>query len=268
MNKDNRALEDAEKCIQLKSDWPKGHFRRGVALAELLRHGEAILAVNHALSLVLATNAAPPAEMTNKLKEIVERVELNQDKNILPITDAHNLVSPQDYDAYVAKMKNGGETGDITPNDLEAIFLTCWTCSVARLQSHGNDSKRRPFVFFGTGYMGDGGTGLVPLVDNVNIELVANLLRKLTKDLKLRFIITVAIKANSYGLPYEKNPNATAWKNKKKEGVFIQLDSKHRAGMFFLPIGARKRGMFTFAQDQLEELDMETFKILPNILHN
>ncbi len=30
-----RGLSDADSAIQLKSDWPKGHFRRGKALIGL-----------------------------------------------------------------------------------------------------------------------------------------------------------------------------------------------------------------------------------------
>jgi len=31
----DKALEDAEKCIQLDSDFPKGHFRKGQILMEI-----------------------------------------------------------------------------------------------------------------------------------------------------------------------------------------------------------------------------------------
>ncbi|KAJ1423213.1 hypothetical protein B484DRAFT_331782, partial [Ochromonadaceae sp. CCMP2298] len=36
------ALSDAEKCIRLKPQWPKGHSRKGACLAKLERVAEAI----------------------------------------------------------------------------------------------------------------------------------------------------------------------------------------------------------------------------------
>ena len=44
-----RALEDASTAINLKSDWPKGHFRKGKALAGL----EVILICDHIYKMKL-----------------------------------------------------------------------------------------------------------------------------------------------------------------------------------------------------------------------
>jgi tetratricopeptide (TPR) repeat protein len=44
------ALDDAEKCIILKRDWVKGHFRRGKALMGLQRYTEAIVSLKEALN--------------------------------------------------------------------------------------------------------------------------------------------------------------------------------------------------------------------------
>ncbi len=35
LNKVTKALEDAEKCIELRPDWDKGYFRKGNVLEEL-----------------------------------------------------------------------------------------------------------------------------------------------------------------------------------------------------------------------------------------
>lgn len=39
-----KALADAEKACELRPDWEKAHFRRGLALEELERHEEALAA--------------------------------------------------------------------------------------------------------------------------------------------------------------------------------------------------------------------------------
>jgi len=42
LNMHTEALADADKCIQLKPQWVKGHFRRGIALVKLGRFDEAV----------------------------------------------------------------------------------------------------------------------------------------------------------------------------------------------------------------------------------
>eukprot|EP01065_Artemidia_motanka_P030650 TRINITY_DN3670_c1_g1_i1.p2 TRINITY_DN3670_c1_g1~~TRINITY_DN3670_c1_g1_i1.p2 ORF type:complete len:477 (+),score=192.22 TRINITY_DN3670_c1_g1_i1:50-1432(+) len=45
-----RALADGDTCVRLKSDWAKGHARRGSALHGLRRHGEALQAFRDGLA--------------------------------------------------------------------------------------------------------------------------------------------------------------------------------------------------------------------------
>jgi len=59
-----KALEDANKSIELSADYVKGHFRKGVSLTELKKKDEAIT------SLTQAHDLAP------KDTEIVQALEL------------------------------------------------------------------------------------------------------------------------------------------------------------------------------------------------
>lgn len=47
----DKALEDANKCIELQSDFVKGHFRKGLILLELSKKDEAIVALTEAHDL-------------------------------------------------------------------------------------------------------------------------------------------------------------------------------------------------------------------------
>jgi len=47
----DEALSDAQKCVNLKPDWMKGHYRMGQALFELGRFADALAAYNAALRL-------------------------------------------------------------------------------------------------------------------------------------------------------------------------------------------------------------------------
>lgn len=46
-----QALADAERSIQLAPDWPKGHFRKGIALMGMKRYGEAEKTMEQVLKL-------------------------------------------------------------------------------------------------------------------------------------------------------------------------------------------------------------------------
>ncbi|XP_026459893.1 hsp70-Hsp90 organizing protein 3-like [Papaver somniferum] len=51
MQHGSEALRDATECISLKPDWPKAHYRAGVALSVLKRYGEAADAFFKGLTL-------------------------------------------------------------------------------------------------------------------------------------------------------------------------------------------------------------------------
>lgn len=51
MGKWDKSLRDAEKSISIKKDWEKGHYRRGVALQNLGRLQEAVLAFAECVKL-------------------------------------------------------------------------------------------------------------------------------------------------------------------------------------------------------------------------
>jgi len=51
LGKGMQALTDADKCIEIKSDWDKGHQRRAMALQQLGRFDESISSYEHGLKL-------------------------------------------------------------------------------------------------------------------------------------------------------------------------------------------------------------------------
>jgi len=62
------ALEDAHKCLELKEDFAKGYFRKGVALFELGRYEDAVEALKEAYDL-----EPEDAEINSKLNEARQR---------------------------------------------------------------------------------------------------------------------------------------------------------------------------------------------------
>jgi stress-induced-phosphoprotein 1 len=65
-----RSFNDAAKSVQIKDDWVKGHFRKGIAAMELKRYSEAVQAFRRA-AVLDPTNE----DLNAKLKE-AERAEV------------------------------------------------------------------------------------------------------------------------------------------------------------------------------------------------
>ncbi len=51
LEKETKAIKDAEKAIELKPDWAKGYFRKGAALSNLRKWDEAIQILEKALEI-------------------------------------------------------------------------------------------------------------------------------------------------------------------------------------------------------------------------
>jgi len=267
LNKDSKALADAEKCIELKPNWPKGYFRKACALSELLRHGEALIVLNVAIDFTLNDNQNLSAEISTKLKDLVERMELNQDKNIIKVSEEHNtIISKEEYDSFITKMKAGTEQ-KLTEEQIDTAFMNLWTCAIGRIQIAciNKSQVRLPFVIFHSGYSAEGSTALLPITKP--IELVSSFVQNLTDVLPLNYIMVVVHKMSANGLPWEKNSKNAQWKHKKRDGVFIQIDTPTKSGIYFIPIGQKRKGIITFAADQIEPLEWSSFAILPRILH-
>jgi len=71
-----KSFQDATKAIELKEDWTKGHFRRGIALVELKRYPEAVKAFRRAQELDPNNE-----DLRAKLKE-AERLEVKHKPKI------------------------------------------------------------------------------------------------------------------------------------------------------------------------------------------
>jgi len=70
------SLADASKSVELKEDWVKGHFRKGIALVQLKRYSEAIQAFKRAQQLDPNNE-----DLRAKLKE-AERLEVKHKPKI------------------------------------------------------------------------------------------------------------------------------------------------------------------------------------------
>lgn len=94
------ALEDAEKTVQLKSDWVKGYSRKGAALAYLKKYDRALSAYNEGLKI---------DPQNEQLKEGVEEVKAQASaKDSGPYSSG--LPNPFKGADVITKLKNDSRT--------------------------------------------------------------------------------------------------------------------------------------------------------------
>jgi len=85
----DESLKDATKAAELKPDWPKGHYRRGVALQELGQFSEAVSSYKKGLQYDPGN-----AEMKSRLEECERRVAKTKpkfNKDGSPMSQAQSL---------------------------------------------------------------------------------------------------------------------------------------------------------------------------------
>lgn len=72
------ALNDADKVIEMKGDWPKGYFRRGHALEQLLSYPEAYAAYNAGLKIDKEDQALTKA--AEALHALMDELKMTEDE--------------------------------------------------------------------------------------------------------------------------------------------------------------------------------------------
>jgi len=120
LNRHGEALADAEKCIQLKPDWIKGHFRKGVALSKLSRHAEAVQAFDMALKIEPGNQDVMQKlnESRTILKQQTSHADPNKCRDAVECKNTGNtLFKEGQFDKAIQWYTRGIELTDAKPND-------------------------------------------------------------------------------------------------------------------------------------------------------
>ncbi|KAL3879023.1 hypothetical protein ACJMK2_031340 [Sinanodonta woodiana] len=103
LNKFKKALEDAEKVVMLRPDWPKGYFRKGSALYELGHYEEAVVAMLQCLSLDTSVSTAKVL-LSKTLHKILSLLPPDDPKSV----DLQKHLNPSLFDRLIQSNFNPG----------------------------------------------------------------------------------------------------------------------------------------------------------------
>jgi len=81
LSKVTQALTDAEKCVELKPDWDKAHFRKAAALEASEKDAEALIALEESLKLAGADQVPIVEQKIRLVKQRIHRHEREMHKN-------------------------------------------------------------------------------------------------------------------------------------------------------------------------------------------
>lgn len=100
-----KALEDASTAIKLKSDWPKGHFRKGKALAGLEKYVDAQEAFEKALEF--------DPDYTDANEELKKMKETVLELTIASTEILESIQTPKEDDIHVVTVESVESTNEI-----------------------------------------------------------------------------------------------------------------------------------------------------------
>lgn len=117
-----KALADADQCIKIKSDWPKGYFRKSTALIGLNRASEAVEILNAGLK-----HDKGNAELLKKLEEARGLLKKEDGKGPAKKSDA----KPTGKVTGIAAKEEGNEH---FKNSRYEAAITSYTVAVATIE--------------------------------------------------------------------------------------------------------------------------------------
>ncbi|XP_065830517.1 tetratricopeptide repeat protein 28-like isoform X1 [Oscarella lobularis] len=122
IKKYQEALSDADKVVELKPDWAKGYYRRGIALHHLKRHTEAIVAFSKGLgldsgnvqmlsSLIDTTTLSPIQDTFCPVLEHFQEVNLNSNAFVMTSVIGQQLLGKSYYHEALTVLLSARQIG-------------------------------------------------------------------------------------------------------------------------------------------------------------
>eukprot|EP00102_Acyrthosiphon_pisum_P022298 XP_016659508.1 PREDICTED: LON peptidase N-terminal domain and RING finger protein 2 isoform X2 [Acyrthosiphon pisum] len=130
------ALSDAVRVVQIKPNWSKGHFTRGMALFSLERYQEALL--EFSLSAVLGENQQKLQSQINEVLQRLLTIYSNETEDL--DLDGWNPISHSYFRSYLNTFINRSNVFDNSSNSLkvksfvnESTFMKKQLCEISTI---------------------------------------------------------------------------------------------------------------------------------------
>lgn len=128
MGQVKEALEDAEKAIEVRSDWPKGYLRKAMALRVMGSHNEAFKAFYDCLTLDGGQSRPAKLEVAKELFQLLKSSSVNvtssSSKNVDLGRDSDGDESSCSQSDFLSSSNTSlSEIGDYKPSDLPQCLL-------------------------------------------------------------------------------------------------------------------------------------------------
>ncbi|GAQ89461.1 hypothetical protein KFL_005260010, partial [Klebsormidium nitens] len=243
LNKVTKALEDAEKTIQLRPTWEKGYFRKGCALEALKRYDEALAAFKEA------------AELNPKSQDITLKIRgmtrLARDSK----RSAAGKGPPQEEavrneDEY-EKAKADQSLGPSIPYSETRVRAF----AKRMLEKAADDfveagGKLDASVMFQPGRYKEGSTNQEADQSQVAINQAfespdtlaqcVDFLRRYAVDTGAHAACLVALKSKISFPQRWRGLGERGWKHGSKDGIFVQLEAPKMREVWFIPTNEEK----------------------------
>ncbi len=267
LDKEVRALKDAERCVELRPDWIKGHWRMAQALLKLKKFDEAISAAVKAeeidpanaevqvlqKSIFAAHPNGKKMESEWLKRQAVRRQQREQaaaaaakkasESQVKAQAQASVVRSGEEYQAALKELK----VGDPIPynqdagNEFVERVLDILVDSFAAAES----SPLRPVLYVLPGHKSaDGDDMCAVAIEHAfetpdTVHQCTNFLRTYCSDMKAHCAVAVIPKGSvAFPQVWNEAPQKSFPFKKGQQGIFIQFESSKVHRLWFLPLTA------------------------------
>jgi len=241
LNKVQKALADAEQCIECRKDWEKGYFRKACILESIQKFDQALEAYQDA-----ARCNPDSKEVASKVKALGRRVRTPASQNGSSHRQNGSNGTISTSQAYEAAKVTTAKGEDI-PRSAERTE----DFSQRILDQVGEEIQKRTFdrnfpaVFFLPGRLektGDERMGQVSIQAAFDSpDTLANAteyLRQYAQDSGSQAAVAVVPK---HKIAYPQVWQKSAWPHGKTDGIFVQLEAPGTRKVWFVPLGQKVR---------------------------
>ena len=286
LGKESKAIQDANKAIELKPDWAKGYFRKGAALAALRKWDESISMLEKAMEVDPKSKEVASMLRETTRKRNADRAEARRgdkgssfkfDLSSKSSSDPAGSAKENDIPVHIPAPQDTGRTSVVQPlcasqSTVEQFLTNSLTSAITQFASQG-EVKSVVYVQPATKGAEMQVIGVEAGFDSPEANSqCCDFLRSYALENKALAMIVLAEKKNiAYPQIWTGSKSKAQWQWKESEhGIFMQLDALAVGALnavperklWFIPTGSGKGAR----PGDPVQLDIDLFAIMPPLL--